>query len=359
MPAAFYQDEWPMAMIRQRLDRSDRHLFTELLAHCTRNLTDGVIDVPLAMITDHEDAQAGVEHLIDAGMLQRTDDKLAIAKDWWKKQRSRKQVETSRQRNAEHQEAYRQRGLLHAAGDHRQCTKGCPDHGKDLRKALTESLSKSALSSPLLSDDKGGEEKETTVEGSTEGALTRASATPSPQIEPHVFAERFTGKCGWCGQGQSNPLHQKASQYLQRASETLRSLGALTFTVTRRGDEHLDLIADIPGYGLKLQYNTDDEQIGWAELDIPGEVINFDAGPIDAALDRIMAAAIPEAEPPSEYEPMDADHLDNVRAHIELVIVDEFSRTRPWQDVLPHLGTFISLAPAFTAATYNPEEVAA
>lgn len=253
MTYALYADEWPMAMIRQRLDRSDRHLFTELLAHCTRNLTDGVIDVPLAMITDHDDAQAGVEHLIDAGMLERIDDGLVISEDWWKNQRSREQVEKYRTENRKRYEAYKDRGARHKLGDHRTCTSKCPQAGKDLRSdaekaddpdevdqspnAVSNAVSNGGLSISSPSPTrKGGEGEKEIQTGSDEIALRRDLASPvtGPLLAKriagvHVFFDPDRiGSCAFCNQpekarGTKHQYRDVPDAVLERARDMSRA----------------------------------------------------------------------------------------------------------------------------------------
>lgn len=209
MTYALYADEWPMTLIRQRLDRSDRHLFTELLAHCTRHLTDGVIDVPVGLITDHEDAEAGVQHLIDAGMLERNEDTLVIAEDYYRHQ-------PKREVTLKKQEASRitsQRNRMHNSGDHSLCDpkrcwvlRGNRDTSRDTSR---EHVSDVPQYDPIQSDPQRIGEKR--IEGSDDPGLEAGSSTPSRKVTGvHVGVDTdATDTCDLCGQPIKSKIHQK------------------------------------------------------------------------------------------------------------------------------------------------------
>lgn len=236
MTYALFADEWPMHMIRLRLDRSDRHLFTELLAHCTRNLTDGVIDVPLAMVTDHPEAESAAGRLIAAGLIAEHPDGYVIADEYLRHQRTKAQVDADREKNREYQEAYRERGRRHKEGDHRACTKGCPEQGKDLRKGLTKDLSKGVQSNPLLSNPSEIGEGEIGESRSADGAQERATASLLPD-KPHVFADRdFTGRCRYCNLKRSAGDHQ--TEVPERIAEIAERIGAGGAWVNAQRHDH-------------------------------------------------------------------------------------------------------------------------
>ncbi|CAB4969707.1 MAG: hypothetical protein F2840_16195 [Actinobacteria bacterium] len=276
MTYALYPDEWPMHMIRLRLDRSDRHLFTELLTHCTRNLTDGLIDVPLTLVTDHADADEAVSRLIAAGLVDRHPQGLVIAQEFLQHQRTKARVEDDRAKNRAYQDAYRERGRLHGIGDHRKCTKGCPNQGIDLRKALTHGLSKEDQSNPLslLSDPKGGEREE--IQGSSDGplALTRRG-TASDHMEIHVFVDyERTGVCQVCDMPKSNKRHQQdIPAGILRAARVLAEHGvaAKATEIHNDGEPYWDVVAANPDWGVLLSTDNGgkDLRINWAELRIP------------------------------------------------------------------------------------------
>lgn len=276
MTYALYPDEWPMHMIRLRLDRSDRHLFTELLTHCTRNLTDGLIDVPIALVTDHADADEAVSRLIAAGLVDRHPQGLVIATDFLKHQRTKAEVEDDRAKNRANTRAYRERGRLHGIGDHRKCTKGCPNQGIDLRKDLTHGLSKDGQSNPLslLSDPKGGEREE--IQGSSDGplALTRRGTASDP-MEIHVFVDyERTGVCQVCDMPKSNKRHQQdIPTAIIRAARVLANHGAVSKATEdyNYGEACWEVTAANPDWAILLStsYVGKDLRITWAELRIP------------------------------------------------------------------------------------------
>lgn len=273
MPYALYPDELPVRLIRLRVERSDRHLYTELLSHCARNTTDGVIDVPLPMVTDHPEAEAAVDRLIEAGLLDRDGGDVVIV-DYLAHQRSSAQVTRDREATRKRQIDYRERGKRHQAGDHSMCTKSCPE----VRNGVTNAVSNGAQSNPIQSDPKRGLRLE--MDRGSDGALGRATAplsqtTDNPPLAPaHVFADLdLTGYCGVCDLAKSNRAHQKVSEAVEIAARKIVNSGGRDVVVTdiagSDGARLYDVEARVCGALLKLQLVAGGTRLQWVQLHFP------------------------------------------------------------------------------------------
>lgn len=122
------------------------------LSWCNKQLTDGRITRSRArrLLPDIDTDQV-VSELVLSGLWSASDSPDDLFLDW-SGQETAEQVKRRQKRNAESQAAYRDRGDRHAAGDHSACTSRCPQvESKQSRKPLTEPLSKSAPSRPVLS----------------------------------------------------------------------------------------------------------------------------------------------------------------------------------------------------------------
>lgn len=294
MSYALYADEWPMQMIRLRLDRSDRHLFTELLSHCTRNLSDGVIDVPLALITDHPEAVAGVARLIEAGLVAEHPDGYLIA-DYTQHQRTKEQVDKDREKNRRYQEEYRERGRRHSEGDHRICTKGCKDSGKDLRKDLT----KEVQSNPLLSDHKGGERGEGKGTSDETTGLAPVGLASVPDKGSHIFADAdFTGYCLQCDLPKSNRLHQKVPARIEAAATAMFAAGASRIRLDAIWEDNgalYNVIASTndSGGAIEMQWSTEGKDVVLSWLVLTSQTCAHIDSPAFAAV-RVIGAELAE-----------------------------------------------------------------
>ena len=80
MTYALIPDELPMRFVAARVPRGARWLYVELHAYCSRMLTDGIVDVPLAMLTDELDLEPALEHLIALGYVERRDEHYFLPK---------------------------------------------------------------------------------------------------------------------------------------------------------------------------------------------------------------------------------------------------------------------------------------
>ncbi len=123
MSYARLPDELLESMEAMRLSRSARLLYLEGLSFCSRQLTDGVIDVRLARISDDDDVDARALELVLAGLWEPLPNGFRVV-DYLTHQDSRDRVEYERARLRRNKE----RNRRHKAGDHSQCTRGryCP-----------------------------------------------------------------------------------------------------------------------------------------------------------------------------------------------------------------------------------------
>lgn len=89
--------------------RSDRQPFMELRALRTRNVSEGLLDVPLALVTDSADADDAISRLIAARLVDLPLQAAAIALWFCPLQRTGPQVGADRAKNRTHQDEDRER----------------------------------------------------------------------------------------------------------------------------------------------------------------------------------------------------------------------------------------------------------
>jgi hypothetical protein len=192
-------DDLTTRLTRLRLDRSTRMLFIELLTYCSRNLTDGLIDVPLNMVTDHPAPAVAINELIERGLVEDQGDTYYLP-EFLATNYTAERVERLKSAARKRKSDYNERQALHAAGDHSKCTKNCPANRAE-RNAVPGRVRNASISSPLLK--KRGESADAPQRAS--GALA-ASAPPESQ---HVFvAKNHTDHCLACDLPRSNRVHQ-------------------------------------------------------------------------------------------------------------------------------------------------------
>lgn len=116
--------------------RNARLLHIEGLMWCNDQLTDGHLSrVVLRRITDTPDLDENLAELVEAGLWSTEDEGASFHIDW-SDQETAERVQARRSDRAEIQRRYRERGELHAKGDHRQCTSRCPKQGQVTGNAM-------------------------------------------------------------------------------------------------------------------------------------------------------------------------------------------------------------------------------
>jgi hypothetical protein len=112
-----------MDLMRARVSRSARLLLLEMYAFSVNQLSDGLVDVRLSMISDADEPDALVEELCAAGFVQATQDGYFLSR-FLETNATKEVIEASRQKNRDRQERHRK----HKNGDHSMCIRGrwCP-----------------------------------------------------------------------------------------------------------------------------------------------------------------------------------------------------------------------------------------
>lgn len=118
------------------VSRSARLLHIEALNWANRHLTDGNIPAAaLPRLSDATDLPDLMRELVTARLWDVDQDTGAVALDW-SEQEPADRVKARRADRAEIQRRYRERGELHAKGDHRRCTANCPKQGQVTGNAI-------------------------------------------------------------------------------------------------------------------------------------------------------------------------------------------------------------------------------
>jgi hypothetical protein len=207
MSYAMLSDDLVTRLERMRLDRGTRMLLIEMMSYCSRNLTDGLIDIPLVRISDHPDLQSGLEALQAVGLVEVHDQGYWLP-EFLDHNYSRDRVQRMKAAAAKRKADYVERQELHKTGDHSKCTKNCPAV-KQSENAVPNAIQNSSLSSPLLSDPQR-EEREERDRADTPQRASGAPAASAQSNDVHVFVDRkMTGVCVVCGMPKSNNLHQQ------------------------------------------------------------------------------------------------------------------------------------------------------
>lgn len=141
------------------LSRDARLLHIEALGWSNEQLTDGYIPAAvLRKITDAENPEPLITELVEHGLWSDAPDGGWFVE--WTDQETAERVKARRAERAEIQRRYRERGEMHAKGDHRQCTSRCPKQGQvtgNATRLVTTSVtaSRPVPSRPLGRDGEG------------------------------------------------------------------------------------------------------------------------------------------------------------------------------------------------------------
>ena len=148
MTYARLPDELLESFEAMRLSRSARLLYLEGLSFCSRQLTDGVIDVRLARISDDDDVDARALELVLAGLWEPLSNGFRVV-DYLLHQESAEQVERRKDRARERQD----RARRHRDGDHSMCLSSyCRFVTDSVSHGVTDSVSHNTHSTPLHSE---------------------------------------------------------------------------------------------------------------------------------------------------------------------------------------------------------------
>jgi hypothetical protein len=219
MSYALLSDDALLQAEAANVSRDARLLHIEGLVYCATALTDGLVSVRLARISDAPDPQAAADELVAAGLWSQVGNHYQID-DYLHHQPSASEVE--RRRSDARQRAERSR--RHKRGDHSMCIKGryCPDgaviHSSQARHAHgAQDVHPPLLTDPLHSASEAKAEVE--VEGASEETQPIASASAlearsasamADVISPHIFVDRqLTDYCMVCDLPRSNRQHQR------------------------------------------------------------------------------------------------------------------------------------------------------
>lgn len=138
------------------VSRSARLLHIEMLLYCNQHLTDGVFPAgALPRITDADAPADDLNELIRAGVWRPHGERAYIV-DWdAEKQEPAARVNERRERATKRQQAYRDRGERHAAGDHSTCTSSCPARRDSVTASVTNGVRDRGPSHPSRPKGKG------------------------------------------------------------------------------------------------------------------------------------------------------------------------------------------------------------
>ncbi|MDP1879091.1 MAG: hypothetical protein Q8M17_16200 [Actinomycetota bacterium] len=216
MSYALLSDDLMLRLEAAGISRDARLLHVEAIVYCATALTDGELRIRLARISDSPDPDAAAAELVAAGLWERAADGFVVV-GYLDQQRSRERVERDREANRKRQDDYRERGRLHASGDHSICTKSCPSKG---RNGVTNGVSNGPQSSPLRSKERRERKGEPDV------ALGRSADSPDIAERGHGFdGDADTPSCNTCGLPKGNGRHGYLPPEVERVVGAIKARG--------------------------------------------------------------------------------------------------------------------------------------
>lgn len=375
-------DELPMRMIAAGVSIPARWTYVVLGTYTARFLKDGLVDVPLSLLSDDEGAEGHVDELVDAGFVERVEGGLLLP---YFLDHNKDAAAMGKMRDAAR--LRKRRWELHQGNDHSLCTDRCTvrkphdagDHSRctsewcDALGNVPENVPGTLRNASLYDTDYDIDQRRDVVvggkgQGSSDGRAALARVEPASDLESraHVCIDvDFTAYCAACDLGRSNRVHQKVPAKISASAVQLHRAGVTKIRITEVHDsgETIDGEALFDDCELALQWSrspreTDDDlQLTWIEARLPADLgwdIPGDWVDIRQEMDAACARLCHGVQPITDHEP----EFDTVthRYCIPLAARDERGLRFDLTDVITDA---LSIIPAVVAILRAAEAEAA